>query len=269
MTNNGAMNSHAPYRESGIWRPKRQMGLARALQKSGYATRRQADAMVLAGRVKVDGDVCLVPTSMVGPKSTIQLDNQDLLIIQRVYFAFNKPPRVACSDDEGLGHRLIGEYLPQDVPGLFAAGRLDSKVTGLLLVSNDAVWNTLIADSVSLEQEYRIQVEGELTEMELGVLASGVHLPKFGFCRPTSVEIDRISGGRTDLTVILHQGKVRQIRRMLSTLRHRIIWLRRERIGNLKLDDLSAGRLRQLDTAQVEAMARAAVQAPPVDPLKG
>jgi pseudouridine synthase len=102
--------------------------------------------------------------------------------LARRYFVLHKPIRVACGEADPQGRRLVQEYFPRDVSGLAAAGRMDGKTTGLLLISNDALWNNMITTTKGLEQEYRLQVEGELRDLEISVMSAGVLLPKLGLC---------------------------------------------------------------------------------------
>ena len=113
------------------------MGVARALQRAGWGTRRQTELLVEAGRIEIDGEVCLDPRTAVEPASLIAVDGRTVTALRFRYYAFHKPGRVVCASSDGPNRRLVAEYLPGDVPGLRAAGRLDGKTTGLLLISND------------------------------------------------------------------------------------------------------------------------------------
>jgi len=230
------------------------MGLARALQKAGYGTRRHVEEMIVAGRVAVDGARQRDPRAAVERSSVIAVDGKTVVAVRFSYFAFHKPARVVCSAVDGPGRKLVQEFLPRDVPGLRAAGRLDGKTTGLLLISNDPEWIAAVTGSDHLDQEYRLQVEGELSDIEIGVLTAGVHLPNLGVFRPLSVRIVERMAGRTILLLVVREGKIRQVRRMFGTLRHRIILLRRVRVGEIRLGDLAAGGLRVLSPQEIASV---------------
>ncbi|MBE0567532.1 MAG: rRNA pseudouridine synthase [Krumholzibacteria bacterium] len=240
------------------WHPPRKMGLARALQQAGWGTRRQTELLVQSGRVDLDGEACTDPRAAVDTTSTIALDGTPLAAVRFRYYAFHKPARVVCVPSDGPNRRLVADFLPGDVPGLRAAGRLDGKTTGLLLVSNDPAWNTVVAGSARLEQEYRVQLDGLMTDLEIGVLSAGVHVPNLGVFRPLSVRIIERLAGRTVLALVVREGKIRQARRMFSTLRHKIVLLRRVRIGEIRLGELAAGALRPLTDEEVESVREAA-----------
>ena len=230
------------------------MGLARALQKAGYGTRRRAETLIAQGRVKLDAEICEDPRAMAKPDSVIELDGKPLVVLPRRYFAFHKPPRVVCTAVDGGTRRLVADFLPGDVPGLAPCGRMDGKTTGLLLVSNDPVWNNLLATSPGLEEEYRVQIKGELNDLELDVISTGIQLPNMGLFRPVSMRIVEIMHGRTVLTMVIRKSKPRQIRRLFSTFRHQIILLRRIRIGDVRLGDLPVGTLTELSHREVDSL---------------
>jgi 23S rRNA pseudouridine2605 synthase len=244
------------------WAPDKPMGLARAVQKAGYGTREFTSGMVEDGRLSVDGQVITDPAHTVGPDSQILLDEKPLKPVRPTYFAFNKPPRVVCNPADGADRRQVLEYLPPDIPGLATAGRMDSRTTGLILVSNDAGWNTELAGSVQLEHEYRVQIEGELSDVELNVITGGIQMPNLGHFRPASVTIVEVLNGRTVLMIVTKGTKARAVRRMFSTLRHKITMLRRVRIGDIRLGNMPSGGVRLLGQQEVENMRRKFTNSP-------
>jgi pseudouridine synthase len=234
------------------------MGLARALMKAGYGTRRQTETIVEAGRITMDGKVVTDPRTKVDPGSEVQLDGAPLTRLRYSYYAFNKPSRVVCTTSDGPGSKLVTEFFPEEVIGLHPAGRLDRKTTGLILVSNDRPWNRKVTGSGNLDQEFRIQVEGELNNLEIGVMTAGVLLPNYGLFRPLAVQVVEILNGRTVLTMVVGEGKLRQVRRMLTTLRHKVVFVRRTRIGTIRLGELPVGRFRHLTSGEIAAVRSAA-----------
>jgi len=230
------------------------MGLARALMKAGYGTRKQTSTMVNEGRISVEDEIIFDPNTMLAAGSQIYLDGQALARLKPSYYAFNKPVRVVCTPSEGPERKLVSDFFPHDIPGLQTAGRLDSKTVGLLLISNDRPWINLVTGSKVLDQEFRVQVEGELTELEIGVMTAGVHLPKLGMFRPLSVKIVEVLNSRTVITMVVREGKIRQVRRMLNTLRHKVVFVRRTRIGNIRLGDLPIGGVRHLTAGEIHSI---------------
>jgi len=237
---------------SSLWKAERSMGMARALMKAGYGTRKQTEEIVLDGRITLNGNIITNPRTKVDPGSEVLLDNKPLIRLRFSYYAFNKPGRVVCTSSDGPGQKLVSEFFPKDVIGLQHVGRLDSKTTGLILVTNDRPWSRTVTGTPALNQEFRIQVEGELTKLEIDVMTAGVLLPKFGLFRPLSVTIVEIMNKRTALTMVVGEGKLRQVRLMLNTLRHKVGFVRRTRIGDIRLGDLPVGRFRHLTTGEIQ-----------------
>ncbi|MFH1844133.1 MAG: S4 domain-containing protein [bacterium] len=244
-------NGHETSASENVWHPRKMQGVARSITKAGYASRPQAEAMVEAGRVRVDGQLVTDPGTPVGPNNTISLDGQPLLEINRRYFAFHKPIKTVTSTSDRGGRRHVKEFFPSEIPGLRPAGRLDANTSGLILVSNDHIWNSFAASSTGLEKEYFIQIHGQLREVEISIITAGVHLPKLGFIRPTLLEVINADQASTDLKLVVVDGKNRQVRRIFSSLRHDVSILRRVRIGPVKLGSLPSGRLRGLTPDEI------------------
>lgn len=242
------------------WLPGRPMGLSRALMKAGYGTRRWADAAVTAGRVRVGTEVVTDPLHMIATDAAVFLDDKPLLRVEPAYYAFHKPLRVVCRQEDGPGRRLVDDFLPAEVIGLRSAGRLDSRTSGLLLISNDGAWITRVTGAADCEHEFTVQVEGEVSDVQLTVIDAGIVLPGLGTFRPVSVRVLAHERGRTMLSLTLRGGQARQMRRMLATLRHKVLMVRRVRLGGVSLGDLAPGGLRPLTVQEVAAFAPAAVR---------
>lgn len=247
------------------WSPDRPMGLARALNKAGWGTRRQVEEWIHGGRLTVDDEVVTDPLHPLTTESKVRVPGRDLTPDRRNYYAFHKPPRVICGPGDPGGLKHVGEYFPAWVPGLRAAGRMDGRTTGLMLVSNDPAWNNRIVSVLRPEQEFRVQVEGVLGDLEVSVLSAGIHLPGLGIFRPLSVRVIEKLNQHTVLNIVLREGKVRQIRRMFTTLRHKIILLRRIRVGEIRLGDLPSGGVRPLTEPEIRFI-RESAPPPEVDP---
>jgi 23S rRNA pseudouridine2605 synthase len=251
MAKKNSSKSVTPVRRGEAWSPDRPMGLARALNKAGWSTRRLAIEMTEAGRFSVDGEKVNDPLFPVTPESKILFDGKELVLDKKNYYVFHKPIRVVCGAGEPGGRKSVRDFFPTWISGLQAAGRLDGRTTGLMVVSNDPAWNNRVASELKPEQEFRVQVEGELGDIEVGVMSAGIHLAGMGIFRPLSVKIIETMNRRTIMSIVTKEGKARQIRRMFSTLRHKITFLRRVRIGEIRLGDLPAGGIRPLTAKEI------------------
>ncbi len=240
------------------WTPGRPMGLSRALMKAGYGTRRWADDAVRAGRVRVGRDVVKDPLRMIVADAQVFLDDKPLVKVAPLYYAFHKPLRVVCRELDGPGRRLVSDFFPVGAIGLRPVGRMDARTSGLLLLANDGTWITGVTGRSTCEYEYMVQVEGDVSDMQLTVIDAGIVLPALGLFRPTGVHVLNRERGRTMLSLTLRGGQARQMRRMLATLRHKVLMVRLVRLGVVKLGDLAPGGLRPL-TAEEVASFRGAV----------
>jgi len=236
------------------WHLKRAMGLGRALVKAGYGTRRQTEALVVDGHIRIGDKIITDPKHMVSPQDDIYLDGEMLAAITPRYFAIHKPLWMHSGNVEGPGRKMIDDLFPSTVPGLVSAGRMDTKTSGLVLVSNDSEWINMVTTSIGIEQEYRVQVEGELSTLELKVMMAGVTLPGLGLVRPKAVRVVEIFGGQSVINLTVGEGKIRQVRRMLKTLRHKVKTVRRVRIGDIRIGQIPAGGRRELSQPEIASV---------------
>lgn len=241
-------------------------GLARTITKAGYATRRQAEEMIRAGRVQVDDRRILDPSEGVGPDCEIRIDGTRIIEVIRTYLAFHKPLNVATSSTVSHRTRLISEFLPSEVPGLSSAGRLDPHTSGLLLVSNDSAWNAKAASGHGFDKEFLVYVDGEMTDIQLSLIASGVQVPKSGLVKPVSISMESLTDGQTVVRMVLREGKNRQIRNLFQALRQSIRSIHRLRIGPVSIDAVSPGRWRVLSSHEVEAIRNGPEESQPQKP---
>ncbi|MFT5233373.1 MAG: 23S rRNA pseudouridine2605 synthase [Candidatus Krumholzibacteriia bacterium] len=236
------------------WHLKRAMGLGRALVKASYGTRRQTDTLVIDGHVRIGDKIITDPKHMVSPQDDIYLDGELLKTVATRYFAIHKPLWMQSGEIEGAGRKKIDELFPGSVTGLVAAGRMDTQTSGLVLVSNDSEWNNLITTSIGLEQEYRVQVMGELSTLEIKVMTAGATLPNLGVVKPKSVRIIEVFEGQSVISLTIGDGKIREVRKMLQSLRHQVKTVRRVRIGDIRISQLPAGGRRELSQPEVASI---------------
>lgn len=244
-------NYHGP---GGSWRPSRAEGLARVLAKAGYGARPRTEALVRDGRVTVNGEVELDPGRAVDRACEIRLDGEILREVRRRYLALHKPTGVDCQPLQRLG-RWIGDYLPDDVPGLEPVGRLDTRCRGLLLVSNDLDWNNRVAQDAGLNRRYEIVVSGRVSDLELEVIRAGMNLPGQGHFKPLQVRLQAADNRRTVVDLILRGGHLRQVRAVFTMLQHEVTTVVCTAIGPVDLDGLTAGAVRRLSPDEMRGLA--------------
>jgi len=231
-------------------------GLARALSRMGVCSRSEASRRIIAGRVRVNGNVVRDPELPADPAvDRIELDGVVLRAAERVCIMLNKPRGLVVSASDEQGRRTVYALLHEvGLPWLAPVGRLDRASEGLLLMSNDSAWAAGITEpDAHVLKTYRVQVRGIvddaiLQRLRAGVVDRGEHL--------SAASVQAVGGGgkNTWLEIVLVEGRNRQIRRMLSTCDREILRLMRVAIGPLQLGDLAKGAWRRLSEVEIRQL---------------
>jgi len=216
--------------------------IAKVIARSGLCSRREAERLIAQGRVCVDGKVLTTPAVVVGPDSTITVDGQPLPQPERTrLFRYHKPPGVLTTTHDPQGRPTIYDTFPPSVPRLMPVGRLDFNSEGLLLLTNDgALKRHLELPATGWLRRYRVRVFGQPTPAALRELAKGVTIDGIRY-GPIDAAIDSIKGSNAWLTVSLHEGKNREIRRVMEHLGLRVNRLIRIAYGPFQLGTLPRG----------------------------
>lgn len=247
--------------------------LQRVLADAGVASRRACEEMIEAGRVEVNGRVVASLPAWVDPKrDRILVDGRPIRGAARhVYVMLNKPERTLSTarDEPGaLRRTVVGMVAHPSGARLFPVGRLDYHTTGLVLLTNDGdLAHALTHPRYGVAKTYLATVKGTLSDEEIGALERGVYLAdrRAGAAsrtRPAMIRKVRQDRGRTVLEITLHEGRNRQVRRMLAKVGHPVRKLERVAMGPVKLSRLARGAWRELTAAEVRAL-RDAVRASP------
>ena len=224
------------------------MRINKYLALCGVASRRKSEQFVKEGKVFVNGKVVEnLATDINLKKDKVQLEGKDIVLPSNyVYYKLNKPKGYLCTKQDDRGRKTIFELIKSD-KRLFSIGRLDYDTEGLILLTNDGDLAQKISHpSHETEKEYIVKIEGEIKESEMailraGVVENGIRMPK---AKVTFIEN---VNGNSRLSVIIHEGQNRQIRRMFEAIGREIILLKRIRIGNIKLGGLKRGDYKQLN----------------------
>lgn len=228
--------------------------LARALSKRGLASRTEAIALVLAGRVRVDGRLVRDPGLAVVPEElAVAIDDAPATAPAWRAIALHKPRGVVTTRRDPEGRPTVHDLLAPLGDGLAAAGRLDLASTGLLVCTNDtrlAAWLTDPANGV--EKEYVVTVRGPLDAATVTRLAEGVR-DDGDWLRPRSMTLLKASARESHVAVLLTEGRNREIRRIFAASGHEVTRLLRVRIGGLVLGTLAPGAWRDIRREKLAA----------------
>ncbi len=212
--------------------------------------------MMVAGRVTVNGTVVTELGVRVDPDSdVVAVDGEPVGAALKRWIAFHKPPGVLTTRSDPHGGKTIYDVLPSELRGLRYVGRLDRDAEGLLLLTNDGERaNTLAHPSGGVEREYWLEVTGRVRRDTLDRLTAGVELED-GVARAVRARLLSVGGVSSKLTLVLTEGRKREVRRMLSAVGHPVMRLRRERFGSIRLDTLARGAWRELGAREVRGLA--------------
>jgi 23S rRNA pseudouridine2605 synthase len=229
--------------------------LDRLLSRSGLCTRVEAQAAIVAGRVRVNGRVECDPDQWADiARDQVEFDGKLLLPRPKEVWALHKPTGYVTTTEDEFDRATVCSLLPADRPWLAPIGRLDLESSGLLLFTNDTHLAANLLDPTSkLPKVYEVGCKGQLTDAVLEQLRAGLLLHD----RVTlPAEVERIDGDErtTRLRITIVEGRNRQIRKMLKAVRSRVNTLQRVRIGPIELGDLANGACRPLTDAEVDAL---------------
>ena len=225
------------------------MRLAKYLAHAGVASRRAAEELIAAGKVRVGGEVVADPAKDVDERSDVEVEGRPIAPEPREVWAVNKPLGVVSTAREP-GRRRAVTQLVDSPRRLYPVGRLDADSTGLILLTNDGgLANRLTHPRYGVPKTYLVRLARPFSEAELDRLRRGVELED----GPTAAaEVERL--GERELEITIREGRKRQVRRMAEAIGNQVEELTRTRIGPLDLADLRRGEARRLDRREIAAL---------------
>lgn len=228
--------------------------LNKYLAECGVCSRREADKLIEAGKVLVNGQVAGMGCK-VTDADEVRVGKKVLGKAKKVVLAFYKPVGVTCTEKDKHAEKIINDYIKYPVRVTYA-GRLDKDSEGLLLLTNDGdLIEAAMRGANRHEKEYVVKVNKEVTEDFIQKMAAGVYLPELEVTtRPCRLEML----GKFTFKIVLTQGLNRQIRRMCKELGYQVSQLKRMRIMNVKIDKLQPGRYREVTGEELEELYRLA-----------
>ncbi|MCJ8140275.1 pseudouridine synthase [Falsirhodobacter halotolerans] len=221
--------------------------IAKVLSRAGIASRREAERMIEAGLVKVNGKVIDSPALNVQASDRIIVDGKPLDAPEPArLWLYYKPDGLVTSESDEKGRQTVFESLPEDMPRVMSVGRLDLNSEGLLLLTNDGgLKRRLELPSTGWLRKYRVRVKGNPTDPDLEPLRRGITIDGERF-QPMDVKLDRHQGANAWLTVGLREGKNREIRRAMTHIGLTVNRLIRVSYGPFRLNDLKPGEVEEI-----------------------
>jgi 23S rRNA pseudouridine2605 synthase len=236
--------------------------LQKIISAAGITSRRAAEDLILEGRVRVNGKVVSELGSKADPgKDHIKVDGKLINPRQpQTYIMLNKPPGYVTTMSDPEKRPTVQDLLKGVRIRVYPVGRLDFNTEGMLLLTNDGDFAHLVTHpSHELPKTYLVKVKGQLDDATLEKLAKGVYLDD-GKTAPAKIRKVRKEEANSWIEIAIHEGRKRQVRRMMDRVGHSVIRLKRVKIGPLSLGDLPVGAYRHLIAEEVKTLRATAMK---------
>ena len=229
------------------------MRINKYLAECGVASRRNCDKLILEGLVTINGKVCSLGAEVDENSDVVLVDGKRINSVKKYsYYMMNKPKGYVCTVKDDKDRKTVMDLLPPSVGRIFPVGRLDYDSEGLLLFTNDGdLCNRLLHPSNEIPKTYLVKIEGSLEESSLDKLRKGVIIDGVKTKKCTIRIVDETKTF-TKYHVTVTEGRNREIRKMFLTQGKEVKFLKRIKIGDLRLGSLNRGDVRKLTTEEVE-----------------
>jgi len=229
--------------------------LQKILSEYGIASRRKAEELIKEGRITVNGQIAQLGQKADPEKDYIKVDGKLLIKPEpKVYYAFYKPRKVITSLIDPQGRPTIKDFIKGIKFRVYPVGRLDFDSEGLLLLTNDGeLAYHVMHPSSEIEKTYLVKVDGIIEPDTIEKLKKGIKIDG-KLAIPVSVNLVRKLKANSWIKITLHEGRKRQIRKMLERVGHPVIRLIRIAIDGVKLEELKPGQYRSLTKEEIESL---------------
>ena len=227
--------------------------LQKILSRAGIASRREAEKMILEGRVSVN-DKIINELGRKFESTTCKICVDGKIISQvesKIYILLNKPKNIISSVKDDRGRTTVIDLITDIKERIYPVGRLDFDTEGLILLTNDGeLMNALLHPKFQINKTYLAKITGLITEDKLIKLRTGIKLDD-GMTAPATVNVIKNLGTNSKIEITIHEGRNRQIRRMLSAIGCEVKSLKRIKFANLSIYGLKSGEYRQLTEMEI------------------
>lgn len=232
------------------------MRLQKYMAHCGVASRRKCEEMIRDGKVAVNGVIIQDMGLKIDPeKDEVLVNGKKISIeIKYVYIMLNKPPGYVTTTKDPYNRPTVMELIGQIPERIYPVGRLDFESEGLLLLTNDGnIAFQLTHPSHQIDKEYIVRVKGCPNVHDIDKLRRGIDIGGF-ITSPAKVHFISSNDQNALFRIIIREGKNRQIRRMFDAIGHPVLYLKRVRIGNIKLGNLKSGEWRYLTGKEIRIL---------------
>ena len=232
--------------------------LQKRIAECGICSRRKAEELILAGKVKVNGEVITILGTKVSYDDVIEVNGKIIEKETKKYYVINKPRGVVCTSSDDRGRTTIIDILPEILKKerLYSVGRLDYDTKGVLLLTNDGEFmNALVGPKSGLEKEYLARVKGIFTFTDIKKLSEGIVI-NGKKTLPAVVTIESLDRehGSSLVRIIITEGNYHQVKEMFKATGHEVKKLTRVRFGHITINNLKEGEVRVLTIHDVKTL---------------
>lgn len=227
--------------------------LQKYMASCGVASRRACEEIILAGRVRVNGKPAGLGMSVDPGTDRVEVDGKRIRReVKRVWVMLYKPRGVVSTSSDPQNRKTVQDCIKGVPERLFHVGRLDINSEGLILLTNDGERaNRMMHPKYRVEKTYYAVCDGKLTAQEIASLTNGVELED-GMTAPAKIRgVRENRDGNTSFLIVIHEGRNRQVRRMLEAVGHKTLRLKREKYGQLELGEMKPGEWRYLTEEEI------------------
>ncbi|MBM7361561.1 23S rRNA pseudouridine2605 synthase [Priestia taiwanensis] len=230
--------------------------LQKVIAQAGIASRRKAEELIKEGQVKVNGKVVTELGTKVTRSDKVEVNGVRIEGEEPVYYLLYKPTGVISSVSDDKGRKVVTDFFPLLKQRVYPIGRLDYDTSGILLLTNDGDFaNLLMHPKYEVDKVYVAKVKGIPLREKTRELERGIQLED-GKTAPAKVKVLSVDKkkGTAIVQLIIHEGRNRQVRRMLEAIGHQVLKLKRERFGFLGVEGLRPGEARALSPHEVKQL---------------
>jgi pseudouridine synthase len=228
----------------------------KAVARAGLASRREAERMLSLGRIRINGETVKEPGTCLEPGDRLEVDGRAVdweQATQAELWALYKPKRCVSTLRDPEGRPTVRDYFPRSAPRLYPIGRLDYEAEGLLLLTNDGDLAQRVAHpSFQVTRVYLVKVKGIVPPETVARLMHATQLD--GRKRRSRVRVLHVTGDKTWLEVMLHEGLHHHIKRMFAAVGHPVLKIKRYQVGPVELGDMKPGDCRKLGRKEIDQL---------------
>lgn len=230
--------------------------LQKVIANSGFCSRRKAENLIVEGKVKVNDEIVTKLGTTVDENAIIEVDGKRINFEEKVYYILNKPRNCVSTVKDDRGRPTVMDYIRNVDKRVYPIGRLDFDTTGVLLFTNDGdLTNKLTHPKNEIDKVYIASVAGKVDENRLETLRNGINIEDYKTSK-ASVDFLKYNSkqNRSIISLKIHEGKNRQIKKMFEAIGYEVIKLNRESFGGIVANGLKEGQFRKLTIDEIKKL---------------